>query len=119
MNRRTFLHATSGAFAAACAATPVWRPGAPPMRVAVYDPALEQGRALARKAARLGVPVFATGAQGADDIGTLWHAQLARRLEPRAEAPAVVLCALRRSDRFVLERLAAARGCIVLGVLRS
>ncbi|CAM2187354.1 conserved hypothetical protein [Paraburkholderia sacchari] len=119
MNRRTFLHATSGAFAAACAATPVWRPGAPPMRVAVYDPALERGRALARHAALLGVPAFAPGAQGADDIGMLWHAQLARRLESRAEAPAVVLCALRESDRFVLERLAASRGCIVLGVLRA
>lgn len=114
MNRRTFLHAASGAVAAACAATPAWRPGAPPVRVAVYDPALEQGRALACNAARIGVPALALGAQCAHDIGTLWHAQLARRLETRAEAPAVALCALRASDRFVLERLAASRGCIVL-----
>ncbi|CAB3779099.1 hypothetical protein LMG28688_00720 [Paraburkholderia caffeinitolerans] len=114
MNRRTFLHAASGAFAAACTVTLAWRPGAPPVRVAIYDPALEQGRALAGKAARMRVPAFALGAQCADDIGTLWHAQLARRLETRAVAPAVALCALRGSDRFVLERLAAPRGCIVL-----
>ncbi|MCG5073919.1 hypothetical protein [Paraburkholderia tagetis] len=88
-----------------------------PVCMAVYDPTLARGRALAREAARMGVSAFALGAQFGDDIGMLWHAQLARRLETGTEGSAVahyMLCAVRASDRFVLERLTAPRGCIVL-----
>ncbi|MFD1555942.1 hypothetical protein ACFSHT_09940 [Paraburkholderia silviterrae] len=128
MNRRTFLHATGGALAAAaCAARaatrpldalqstqPLPMPG--PVRMAVYDPALARGRALARAAARMSVPAFAVGEDFGNDIGMLWHAQFARRFETRADTPVVALCALRASDRFVLERLAAPHRCIVLDV---
>ncbi|MEX3915351.1 hypothetical protein AB4Y36_21265 [Paraburkholderia sp. BR10936] len=77
---------------------------------AVFDPALEQGRVLARAAARAGCVAWAIGDGCADtadsDIGTLWHARIARRLEPGADLTG----ALRPSDRFVLARLASARG---------
>ncbi|MEX3978971.1 hypothetical protein AB4Y45_08290 [Paraburkholderia sp. EG287A] len=78
--------------------------------VAVYDPALAQGRVLARAAARAGCVAWAIGDGCADtaasDIGTLWHARIAQRLEPGA----ALTGALRPSDRFVLARLASARG---------
>jgi len=77
---------------------------------AVYDPALAQGRVLARAAASAGCVAWAVGDGDADipdnDIGTLWHARIARRLEPGA----ALIGALRPSDRFVLTRLASARG---------
>lgn len=129
MNRRTFLQAAGGALAtAACAAyaAPHPRPlGAlqdalpkSAARIAVYDPALAEGRALARAAARMGMPAFAVEEKFGDDIGMLWHTQLAHRLaihtNSRAEAPAAALCALRASDRFVLERLATRHRCPVL-----
>jgi hypothetical protein len=76
----------------------------------VFDPALAQGRVLARAAARAGCVAWAIGDGCADtadcDIGTLWHARIARRLEPGA----ALTGALRPSDRFVLARLASARG---------
>ena len=76
----------------------------------VFDPALARGRVLAREAARAGCVAWAIGERGdgtADnDIGTLWHARIARRLEPGT----ALIGALRPSDRFVLERLANARG---------
>jgi hypothetical protein len=124
MNRRTFLHAAGGALAVgACGAGAAASPLAAlqntmrsavqsPLRIAVYDPALAQGRALARAAARRGMPALAAGG----DIGALWYAQLARRLDSPDRAPAVAFCALRASDRFVLERLATPRRCIVLNV---
>jgi hypothetical protein len=49
-----------------------------PTCIAVYDSTLAGGRALACEAARMGVPAFALGAPSGDDIGMLWHAQLAR-----------------------------------------
>ncbi|MDR3096380.1 MAG: hypothetical protein LBV73_04805 [Paraburkholderia sp.] len=84
----------------------------------------------------MGVPAFALGAPSGDDIGMLWHAQLARRFEASLEAwleasmqahaaahrafrAPHAFCALRASDRFVLERLAAPRGGIVLDVLQT
>ncbi|MCP3707627.1 hypothetical protein M3I54_11615 [Paraburkholderia sp. CNPSo 3274] len=77
---------------------------------AVFDPALAQGRVLERAAARAGCIAWAIGdgcAEMADsDIGTLWHTRIARRLEPGA----ALIGALRPSDRFVLARLASARG---------
>ncbi|WP_028216723.1 hypothetical protein [Paraburkholderia oxyphila] len=136
MKRRTFLYATGGALAAAaCAAraatrpldalalqSPQQRPTPHPVRMAVYDPALAQGRSLARAAARMSMPAFAVGEDFGSDIGMLWHAQLACRFETRADTPVVahcVLSALRASDRFVLERLAAPHRCIVLDVPRT
>lgn len=89
-------------------------------RVAVYDPTLSRGRALARAAARRGVPAFALADAVCDDIGVLWHMRLARRFEAcRTDAPLdaqCAICALRASDRFVLERLATPRRWIVLDV---
>ena len=76
----------------------------------VFDPALARGRVLAREAAQAGCVAWAIGERGDgmadDDIGTLWHARIARRLEPGT----ALIGALRPSDRFVLERLANARG---------
>lgn len=76
----------------------------------VFDPLLARGRVLAREAAQTGCVAWAISERGdgmADnDIGTLWHARIARRLEPGA----ALIGALRPSDRFVLERLANARG---------
>ncbi|WP_322046883.1 hypothetical protein [Paraburkholderia sp. J67] len=106
MKRRTFLVSMSAAalpgarfVASPCAAT----------RMALYDPALVQGRLLARHAACTGLPALALD----DDIGALWHAQRAR-LAAHAGRPAIVLCALRGSDRFVFERLATPRGVLVI-----
>ncbi|MCP3721813.1 hypothetical protein M3I53_01520 [Paraburkholderia sp. CNPSo 3272] len=121
MNRRAFL-CDAGAVAL-CAA---WQ--AHPLSVAlgesvpragavldapgavVFDPALAQGRVLARAAARAGCVVWTIGDGCADpadsDIGTLWHAKIAQRLAPGA----ALTGALRSSDRFVLARLASARG---------
>ena len=122
MNRRTFLYAAGGALALdVCSARAQARPLAAlqnamqsamqePLRIAIYDPALARGRMLAREAERKGVPAFAA----ADDIGALWYAQLAGRIGSSDRTPAVALCALRASDRFVLERLAVPRGCIVV-----
>lgn len=77
--------------------------------LAVFDPALAEGRALARAAAREGCVAWAIGDRAdrgdAGDIGSLWHARIARRIEPGA----ILIGALRPSDRFVLARLAAAR----------
>ncbi|HKT97969.1 MAG TPA: hypothetical protein VJS30_15770 [Paraburkholderia sp.] len=130
MNRRTFLHAAGGTLAAACAARAAAYPrpfGAQQdamqlpmqsaMRIALYDPTLARGQALARAAARMSVPAFALEGENGGDIGMLWHTQLARRVEVSPDAPVAALCALcalRASDRFVLERLAAPRRCIVL-----
>ncbi|MEM5311552.1 hypothetical protein [Paraburkholderia sp. JHI869] len=76
----------------------------------VFDPALARGRVLAREAARAGCVAWAIGDRCSDvadtDIGTLWHARIARRLEPGT----ALIGALRASDRFVLARLAGARG---------
>lgn len=90
-----------------------------PARIAIYDPALARASALARVAARMSVPAFALAGDSGDDIGMLWHAQLARRVGVHREAPLCALCALRASDRFVLERLAAPRRCIVLDVSQT
>jgi hypothetical protein len=74
-------------------------------RIALYDSALAQGRALALHAARAGITTFSLH----DDIGMLWHAHLAAH-----QAHTVVLCALRGSDRFVFERLATRQHFIVI-----
>ncbi|MBB2928299.1 hypothetical protein [Paraburkholderia silvatlantica] len=79
-------------------------------RAAVYDPALAEGRVLARAAASAGWVAWGVG-DGRDDmpdndIGTLWHARIARSLE----SGAALIGALRPSDRFVLARLAYGRG---------
>ncbi|SDC39183.1 hypothetical protein [Paraburkholderia lycopersici] len=115
MNRRAFLgEATAAALGAVWRAQPLGLAlagsvpdagaGLGAASAAVFDPALPQGRALAREAARAGCAAWAVG-DGASDIGGLWHARIARRLEPGA----TVIGALRPSDRFVLARLAAAR----------
>jgi hypothetical protein len=70
--------------------------------VAVFDPTLAEGRMLAQQARRAGYLAWSVGDS---DIGALWHAQLAHRLEPGAS----LIGALRPSDRFVLARLATSR----------
>ncbi|WP_322053773.1 hypothetical protein [Paraburkholderia bannensis] len=111
MNRRNFM-VSMGA-----AALPVARfvrcvrfaPAiAVPLRIALYDRAQPQGDALARYAAHAGIASLALQ----DDIGALWHAQMAGRVR----APAIALCALRASDRFVIERLATRRGITVIDI---
>jgi len=79
----------------------------------VFDPALAEGRSLARQAASAGCIAWAVGDRAGDgvgvgvegDIGGLWHAQLSRQLAPGA----TLIGSLRPSDRFVLARLAATR----------
>ncbi|MCX5540339.1 hypothetical protein M3A49_12675 [Paraburkholderia sp. CNPSo 3076] len=124
MDRRAFLYdAGAVVLGAACQAHPlsvafgerVPRAGAvlDVPGAAVFDPALAQGRVLANVAARAGCVAWAIGDGCADmansDIGTLWHAHIARRLEPGA----ALIGALRPSDRFVLARLASARGVML------
>ncbi|WP_343675521.1 hypothetical protein [Paraburkholderia heleia] len=79
-------------------------------RAAVYDPALAEGRVLARAAASAGCVAWGLGDGCADvpdnDIGTLWHMRIAQGIE----SGAALIGALRPSDRFVLARLACARG---------
>lgn len=123
MDRRTFLCETGGAlFAAACDIAP-----ARGVRVAftgesaracalsciaLFDPALAQGRALAQYAARTGIEAWPAD----DDIGVLWHARLASRAEraQHAGAHTRMIAALRPSDQFVLTRLEAPSGAVVL-----
>jgi hypothetical protein len=106
MDRRAFLCETGGALLGAACDVPVARGPAVGACVAVFDPSLAEGRALARYAARSGIEAWPAG----DDIGTLWHARLARRTGPRTP----MLAALRPSDAFVLTRFAAARGAVLV-----
>lgn len=125
MDRRTFLCETGGALlGAACGVPFSWispmsaiAPVAAIARrdavranacIAVFDPALSRGRALARYAARAGIEAW----PAATDIGLLWHAGLARRAVSRG----TVIAVLRPSDRFVLTRLAASGGVGVLAL---
>jgi hypothetical protein len=103
MKRRSFLKSSS----VAAMSMVRFRPPslALPDRIALYDSALAEGRALAHHAARVGITTFALH----DDIGMLWHARFATH-----QAHTVALCALRGSDRFVLERLATRRHFIVI-----
>ena len=96
MNRRTFLR-DAGAVALGTACQAHALPLAFAERVpdasapwsavsgAVFDPSLAQGRELAREAARAGCVAWAIGDLADDlavgDIGALWHARMARRLE--------------------------------------
>ena len=81
---------------------------------AVFDRSLAQGLELAREAARAGCLAWATGDPAhylvIGDIGELWHARMARHLERGV----TLIGALRPSDRFVLARLAMARGVTLL-----
>ncbi|MBB3259587.1 hypothetical protein F4827_004462 [Paraburkholderia bannensis] len=110
MKRRSFLKSLG------VAATPLVRftpPLVAPERIALYDRDLAKGRTLAHYARRAGMPAWSLRDAAADDIGMLWHVQLAA-FPARTDAPTVALCALRASDRFVLERLAGPRGFIVI-----
>lgn len=106
MDRRTFLCETGGALLCAACDAPFARAADVGACVAVFDPALAAGRALARYAAGAGIEAWPAG----DDIAALWHARLARRAALRTP----VLAALRPSDAFVLTRLASARGAAVV-----
>jgi len=81
---------------------------------AVFDPSLARGLELAREAARAGCVAWSTGDRAHDlaigDISELWHARMARHVEQGA----MLIGALRPSDRFVLARLAMARGVTLL-----
>ncbi|TAM00418.1 MAG: hypothetical protein EPN70_22400 [Paraburkholderia sp.] len=121
MDRRTFLCETGGAlFAVACDVAPArgvrgaftGESASAYSCIALFDPALAQGRALAHYAARKGIEAWPAD----DDIGMLWHARLARYAE-RAECAGArtrMIAALRPSDQFVLARLAAPSGAVVL-----
>jgi hypothetical protein len=111
MDRRTFLCETGGALlGAACHAHRDEQDAEPHARVciAVFDPARVEGRWLAQRALRAGIAAWPVS----DDIGLIWHTQIARRAGPRM----AMIAALRPSDQFVLTRLAAARGAVVLAV---
>ncbi len=118
MKRRTFLVAMGASpilpmvsIVPIAPIAPIAQALAAPGLVALYEPALAQGRALARYAARAGMTSLALQ----DDIGTLWHTQRAR-VGRRGGSQTIVLCALRDSDRFVLERLAVLSGTMVFDV---
>ncbi|WP_322009441.1 hypothetical protein [Paraburkholderia sp. J12] len=110
MDRRTFLCETGGALLGAGVGCGGWRMLRQTRSVAlagvVFDPTLAAGQAFARHAARAGIEAWSL----ADDIGMLWHTQLAQRLDPRAR----LIAALRPADAFVLTRLAGSRGVRVL-----
>ncbi|RQH07512.1 hypothetical protein [Paraburkholderia dinghuensis] len=110
MDRRTFLCETGGTLLGAACNVPFARTVAvrASARVAVFDPALASGRVLAGYAARAGIAAW----PATDDIGTLWHAKLARRAGPLTP----MITALRPSDQFVLTRFAASRGAVVLAL---
>ncbi|WP_052391827.1 hypothetical protein [Paraburkholderia bannensis] len=111
MNRRNFM-VSMGAAALPVARFVRYVRFAPaiavPARIALYDRALPQGDALARYAALAAIPSLALQ----DDIGALWQAQMAGRVR----APVIALCALRASDRFVIERLATQQGITVIDI---
>lgn len=112
MKRRTFLVAMGSLpILPMVSIAPIAQALAAPGLVALYEPALAQGRALAQYAARVGMTSLALQ----DDIGTLWHTQRAR-VGRRGGSQTIVLCALRDSDRFVLERLAVPSGTMVIDV---
>lgn len=71
-----------------------------PGAIAVYDPTLAHGRALAERAASGGLPAFGTG----DDIGALWYATLAPHV---ARTRGLLIGVTRRSDYFVLTQFMA------------
>jgi hypothetical protein len=104
MKRRSFLKSSGAAAMSMVRFTPSL---ALPARIALYDSALAQGRALAHHAARAGITTFSL--RDDIDIGMLWHLRLAAQ-----QAHTVALCALRASDRFVLERLATRQRFIVI-----
>ncbi|MEK6291310.1 MAG: hypothetical protein V4793_07960 [Paraburkholderia tropica] len=109
MKRRRFIGVACGVSAVCCTiglrrSQAALQRGA---RIAVVDLRLARGVALARHAARARMMTFAVD----DDIGALWYARLACVGEG-----ALVLCALRDSERFVLERLALSRRCVVMNV---
>lgn len=113
MDRRTFLYETGGTLlGAACNVPfiPFTRAVAARTHacVAVFDPVLAPGRALADYAVRTGIEAW----PATDDIGILWHARLLQRAGPRTP----MIAALRPSDQFVLTRLAASRGAVVLAL---
>lgn len=110
MKRRSFLKSLGAAAVPLTVLTPL---PAAPARVALYDSALAEGLALAHHAARAGIATLSLRDLAGDDIGMLWHAHLAA-FPARADTPTVALCALRASDRFVLERLARPHGFIVI-----
>lgn len=109
MKRRRFIGVSCGVYVACCTiglrrSQAALQRGA---RIAVVDLRLAHGVALARHAARAGMMTFAVD----DDIGALWYTRLAGVGEG-----ALMLCALRDSERFVLERLALSRRCVVVNV---
>jgi hypothetical protein len=108
MDRRIFLCETGGLLLGAACDVSFARVAAVSACVAVFDPALAEGRALALYAARTGVEAWPAG----DDVGGLWHTRLARRAGQRTP----MIAALRPSDAFVLTRLAASRGAVVLAL---
>jgi hypothetical protein len=121
MNRRTFMLSGAALATVAGSAWPWFAQAAGSARearaFAIVDSMLCCADALARYAARVGLPVFETGG----DVGTLWFAQLAPLLDSAAvtaAAPAArlarprasLLGITRASDYFVLRHLALCAG---------
>ncbi len=100
MDRRAFMTQSVLLAAAGCAppafAHAIRARGA----IAVYDPTLADGRALAEHAAMSGLPAFDTG----EDIGALWYATLAPHV---VQKRGLLIGVTRRSDYFVLTQFIA------------
>ena len=97
MDRRTFV--MTGTWLATIGCTWPWTSAAarPALALAVFDPTLALGRALADYASRANLLKFDVG----DDIGALWHATLGPIL---MRTPAMLIGATRSSDFFVLQQ---------------
>lgn len=100
MDRRTFMTHSVLLVAAGCATPAFAHAIHMPGTIAVYDPTLADGRALAEHAAASGLPAFDTG----EDIGSLWYAALAPHV---VQKRGLLIGVTRRSDYFVLTQFVA------------
>jgi hypothetical protein len=106
MDRRTFVKTSAALAAAVCGPSPVAAALERPGTLVLVDAALPGSRAFADAAALRAARVVEIGG----DVGALWYATLAPHL---AQTDAALIGALRASDFFVLERLAASARCCV------
>ncbi|HXZ07415.1 MAG TPA: hypothetical protein VEI25_05105 [Paraburkholderia sp.] len=103
MDRRTFVMTGTWLAGTGCVLSWPWSwpwPSAtarPLPALAVFDPTLAHGRALADYASRANLSKFDVG----DDIGALWHTTLGPILR---HTPAMLIGATRSSDFFVLQQ---------------
>jgi hypothetical protein len=103
MDRRTFVTTGVWLSASACAWPWMARAADASYTIAVLDTNLASARAFADYLSQRQMPAFEVG----DDIGTLWYATLAPRLNA---TPGQLIGFTRASDYFVLGQLAAGSG---------